>query len=116
MVELGKHSDVAEDCSSYFPTLLVSLRLLIVLLILLILSFYFHWLTRITHHSFHIKVQQLHDVLTEGTVLGLQQISEFSAEGLDDVGEGSEGSIQNIANGLNAIDILTGFEVIDDID
>jgi hypothetical protein len=95
-----------EGCSPDFPALLVELRLLIVLLVVLGRLLLFHGLTSVAHHALDVEGEQCTHEGVEGVVPGLHEFPEFSAEGFDEVGECGEGCVEDIADELDAVDLL----------
>ena len=70
---------IVESCSPHLPTLLVSFRLLVVSIIVIV-PLLNHLLTSVTHHSFHIELQQLFKKRGIGTLLGHHFLPNFSTE------------------------------------
>jgi hypothetical protein len=53
--------------------------------------------------------------LVEGVVLGVEQFPQFLAEGFEDVGKSGESCIEDVADGLDVIDLFTALVVVDDV-
>jgi len=101
--------------SPYFPAFFVNLSLFIILLIFLILVFNLHGLSCVAHHSFHVKVKELAYEPVEWIITRFKTFSKFARKCFEDIGEGSERSIQDITDDFYIVYFLTALELIYDL-